>query len=1001
MSCVFSFDIGWKFHGWAVKNKSGIDAGVYAFENNSEKEDYSKIRRTKNRKRSKRRRLSEIKKLIVENSDFKNIKELNKFLDKRKDKNNLWQNIQKAHSQPLTQEEFILILYRFAKRRYYIDMRKKSSNKEDSEKKVIKKALSAIDEIYNSIEDSSKTYFSALFIRRKEIIEFLKEKGLPINEAKFPYTNRALDKLIKVKESELPKDFSNYELMLDNRQLAISIKKLAQIQRELDNSTKLFSKEFIDRYIELITFKGVVPSFEDKIGLCLSGNGKKRTAQSSIDAELARIATAYNLILETIDENGEIKEESFGTLGIEFNTFKNILITIAKKNKKSQVAAKALLKEIIKLKPCLKKKTIHFKNFKHKKEPLESVVIYLLGHCRLDKLSQNVQEQLLNNFEFRDKIEFAMLSNRSIETLQEKILNIAKEYNVELTDSDLEILSTSEVGKPAPCCNVVYQEITPLIIEGKDFQTALITKYPNSQINIKNYYRKTLDYEIYLQKQKINGINTPYQDKVIKEFIFLFNRLVQKYGEPDRVVIETTRAILSDSQKDEINKEIKKNEDLNKNINAILSEYEQKFSQKPSKGARVRLKLFVQQGGELKFGGKSAKCILTGNCISLEAAIEGDRTNRDHIIPQSWIHDNRLTNSMLLDASINQSQKSDMTPLQYLQNSGLSPAKAKEKLKEHIKGMKLSKLKVKYIFETKEKEEIKKESEDNIHSMDQRMKGVQDASIKLIMNLLVDQLRFNSSEKLTLAQYREKVLPVTGKMTSLFRKGWLKEYKKDRKKYHNHAVDALVMLNFDRKFLHSYIKLLQETYLTDKNPIWIPREKLSPTIKDFKETVYSIVKEFEEQSRIVVMQPTKKYSGRVFQETVYNKIEPHTVKTKNHFFMPNSGFTKLLLYKAKTTKRGKEQEVYKILKLHPAYKNIKEPQSIIGELYRNTLIYLKSKSYCGYFYIIGHSGNTLELNRANESNEKRIRPTLTSINELFIFKDTPPINGKVKKVCKE
>ena len=48
MERVFSFDIGWKFHGWAIKNENGIDAGVYAFENSNTNEDYAKIRRTKN-----------------------------------------------------------------------------------------------------------------------------------------------------------------------------------------------------------------------------------------------------------------------------------------------------------------------------------------------------------------------------------------------------------------------------------------------------------------------------------------------------------------------------------------------------------------------------------------------------------------------------------------------------------------------------------------------------------------------------------------------------------------------------------------------------------------------------------------------------------------------------------------------------------------------------------------------------------------------------------------
>jgi len=507
-----------------------------------------------------------------------------------------------------------------------------------------------------------------------------------------------------------------------------------------------------------------------------------------------------------------------------------------------------------------------------------------------------------------------------------------------------------------------------------------------------------------LKKQKQQGINNPFQNKVIEEFIFVFNRIIQKYGEADRIVLETTRGILSDNEKKKIEDTIAKNEKLNRQINDILDEYATKQGKKPAKGTRKRLKLFVQQGGELKFGGKNARCILTGNPISIDAAIEGDRTNTDHIIPQTWIHDNRLENKILMDRAVNQGDKEDKTPIQYLLSLGYTLKEAKEKLKENLKGMKLSKTKVRHIFEEREKEKIKKDAEDRIHNMDQRMKGIQDASIKLIMELLVDQYRFNTKEKLSVAQYREKVLPVTGKMTSLFRRGWLTGYKKRRDQYYNHAVDALVMLNFDRAFLTQYVTLLKQAYIEDKNPIWIAKEKMVPTIDKFKEKVQSFIEEYKEQSRVVVRRPLKKYVGRVFQQMPKNADVDHAVKTKKHYFIPDSGFGKLIFYKTKRIKNKKEIDSIGVIKVHPAHSKTDnlEEDNIIDEAYRNSLLYINNGNLCGYFYLIGYSKmangqEPLEVTPANFSVKKRVKPDITAKSfELKVIKKLP-INGKIKK----
>ncbi|WP_457748946.1 type II CRISPR RNA-guided endonuclease Cas9 [Sulfurimonas sp.] len=1055
---VFSFDIGWAFHGWAVKFQDNqIDTGVYAFEHDDAYKKLTELKREKQRRKNKNKRLDKLKAMLIDIDMANTPMEIGRLLKKMSHKNKLWKNIMQAHYEMIEPYEFMQILYRFAKRRYYIDMRKKETSQRVNQDKAkeegdIKKSLSVIQSIYDKYEPKKgeiKTWFSALFERREDLIGQIERHGIKIDKEKFPYTNKKLSKIFAEEQyKKLKKDvkLTGYELLLRNDQVAHSLELIAKKQRELGNNHNIFSKEFMDSYIRLITFKGVQPSLEDKIGLCLSGTGRKRHPKSSIDAEITRIKESYFLRLIETDNKGRIFEDEDGKnnelqlyeLGIDYETYYKLVYRLVSSNKKGEVTVKKLLDVIQKEQNELNHRYFVYKNFKHKQDHDNTIVLRLPGHRRLHDLSEKFRNVFLKNHLIRDQIEFEMLCYRDPDILKEKLEKIMKVNKIDYEDNDLEILAVSDVGKPAPCHNETYREIQELLEQGKNFQTALIEKYPEVMINIKREYRKYLSYKYYKKKQRLQGINNPFQDKVIEEFIFLFNRMVQKYGEADRIVLETTRSILSQSEKDEIEKKIRKNEKLNRDIENILDQYVEIHEKKPSKGSRERLKLFVQQGGELKFDGKQARCILTGHPISLEAAIEGDRTNTDHIIPQTWIHDNRLDNKILMDRAVNQKEKEDKTPIQYLVAQGYTVDVAKEKLKENISGIKksdidklikdkkctdeknakkllkqdiksmtLSKVKIRHIFEERGKEKIIKDAEDRIHNMDQRMKGIQDASIKLIMDLLVDQYRFNTEEKLSIAQYREKVLPVTGKMTSIFRRGWLSKYKKRREKYYNHAVDALIMLNFDRAFLTQYIILLKQSYLKDKDPIWIPKEKLFPTIDNFSNKVYAFIKEYEEQSRVTVRRPTKKYTGRIYKQTPQSKNEKHAIKTKKHYFVPNSGFTKLIFYKTVHIKRKKEVEGIGVFKIHPSNNEnaIQDNLSIIAEAYRNSLLYIKNHQVCGYYYLVGYSKKSngqepIELKYANQDQGKRLPIDVTAVGFRLEVIRKLPINGKLKKpVC--
>ncbi len=1022
---VFSFDIGWAFHGWAVKYNNQIDTGVYGFEHENYEKEYAELRRKENRKKSEKTRRETIIDLIVETGLFSSKKELEKYLKKSSHKNKIWDKLRQSHKEKIDPKEFVQILYRFAKRRHYVDMRKKvefkkSKNSKDREEGEIKKALSEIEQMYQLLPDKSdeykiKTWFIALFKRREEVVISLKSILPVLDERKFPYTNKKLKKIFSKEDyKKIEKKLTGYELLLKNKYIVDSLEKITSFQREIGNESPVFSEEFMKKYRTIVTFKGHHPSLADKIGFCLSGTGKKRHPQSALNAEITRIKERYFDLFLVKDESSS-KEVRLSELGIDFDVYYNLVVNLSKDNKSGEITVKKLISGIKKLDKSLKDKHFVHKNFAHKSEDAhdKSIALRLPGHRRLFDMSESFRNIFMQDNSLRDEIEFEMLCYRDPDTLKERLQKILDKHGItEYAQNDIEMLALSSPGKPAPCNNETYRTIQEGLEQGKNFQEALVMKYPDALVNVKRHFRKFLSYKLYKKQQRLRGVNNPFQDKVVEEFIFLFNRLIQKYGKADRIVIETTRAILSEKEKDEVVKQIKDNEKLNRKIEEILNEYVEQHQVKPAKKARERLKLFVQQGGELKFGGKEAKCILTGNPISLEAAIEGDRTNTDHIIPQTWIHDNRLENKILMDRAVNQSDKKDMTPIQYLVSKNYTLEEAEKKLKENIEKMKLSIIKNNHILEKRKKELIKKDAENRIHSMDQRMKGVQDASIKVIMDLLVDQYDFNLDEKLTLAQYREKILPVTGKMTSIFRRGWLPWYKKRREYYDNHAVDALVMLNFDRLFLIHYVTFLKQAYLEDRDPIWIGKEKLFPTIENFSDKVKAFVDEYKEQSRIVYRRPIKKYRGRIYKESPRNLKEKHAVLAKKHYFDPANGFQKLIFYKTKKINRGKEVDSISAIKFHPALKRQQidiDKEKIIAEAYRYSLLYVKTSKICGYFYLIGYSAfekqETIELTPANRSlrDKERIKPDITAKNfEFEVFVKDGHINGKrTKPHCNE
>ncbi len=156
-------------------------------------------------------------------------------------------------------------------------------------------------------------------------------------------------------------------------------------------------------------------------------------------------------------------------------------------------------------------------------------------------------------------------------------------------------------------------------------------------------------------------IYNPVVAKTVRITVRILNALIEKYGYPDRIVIEMPRDKNSDEEKSRITKEQRLNENELKEIKSkIKSEYgreitEQDFRQ--HKQLSLKLKLWNEQGG---------RCPYSGRAIRIDDLIDSnDMFEVDHIIPLSISYDDSRSNKVLVYASENQDKK-NMTPFAYL-----------------------------------------------------------------------------------------------------------------------------------------------------------------------------------------------------------------------------------------------------------------------------------------------------------------------------------------------
>ncbi|MCH5305602.1 MAG: type II CRISPR RNA-guided endonuclease Cas9 [Rikenella sp.] len=160
-----------------------------------------------------------------------------------------------------------------------------------------------------------------------------------------------------------------------------------------------------------------------------------------------------------------------------------------------------------------------------------------------------------------------------------------------------------------------------------------------------------------------NALRQPVVEKILNQLINLSNSLLERYGRPDEIRVELARELKqSREERERSAKSMRDNERENKRI------IERIEKEHPGVRAtrRVIQKYKLHQELMETIGGV---CIYCGKPITLSEALTGDSVDIEHIIPQSLLFDDSMSNKTLSHRHCNR-EKGNSTARDYMENKG-------------------------------------------------------------------------------------------------------------------------------------------------------------------------------------------------------------------------------------------------------------------------------------------------------------------------------------------
>ena len=278
------------------------------------------------------------------------------------------------------------------------------------------------------------------------------------------------------------------------------------------------------------------------------------------------------------------------------------------------------------------------------------------------------------------------------------------------------------------------------------------------------------------------AILSPVAKRAHRETFKVINKLREKYGEFDSIVIEVTRDKNTQEQKKRIKDSQKLFEDKNKEVDQLLKEsgYDPEHINNKTK---TKVSLYQEQAG---------KSAYTLQKIDIRDLIEDEKAYEiDHIIPISISLDNSLSNKVLATHKENQ-QKGNLTPIQaYLKGkfTGCDINTYRTVVKNNKS---LNRKKKSYLLNEKDITKF-----DTIQEFINRNLVDTSYACRTVMNTLQHYFKDNNIPT--------KVHTIRGQATSALRKRI--DLPKDREEdYFHHAIDALIVASLKKlNLINTYL----------------------------------------------------------------------------------------------------------------------------------------------------------------------------------------------------
>ena len=689
----------------------------------------------------------------------------------------------------LTKDEFTFALYTTISRRGYSNQFNTKDTKNDG---VINGAISKNKAIY--LENNLAIPSLVLWNKKIE----LENDGfinVSIRNKKDNYNN-SLDRELWQEELEklLESQKNNSELFEDKEKYETFKNKLLHGVNE--NSLGIFEQR-------------PLKSMEDMVGYCsfynaYHQNSQKRVAKAHISSiEFTLRQRIENSILGNLifnDKTGDIftptKKDIENT--IEFWLKNTLTQTINTRN----IFDKAGLKNI-KIKIADKQ---------------DDTILDIKLHTQLLEIFRNAN---IDIFEKHKALYTKILEKIHYFVNKEQIVKEIKKVDIENILDDVTVEKLSNVNKGnkgfyASFSLFFIDEILQKLRAGESYQNSLtqlgyfkkyldITPYdylpplnPSSddikwlEKNVKNFKVEHLFYQ---------PLISPNVKRVISILRKLINDLIKKYGKIDEIIIETARELNTKTEEEQIKDSQANSRKEIKEAEKLLEAYKYESTNKNIE----RTILYIEQ---------RAKCLYSGNPMTLEEALDEIQTEVEHFIPRSKIWINLNKNKILVFKKHNQN-KIDKHPIIYLK-SKTAWEDFQHRVNEHIS----NKSKVFWLT-----------NEDNINknwekgNLEYKFLNDNKSASKIIANYLEHYLFPKQNKHGKGWETNSNIIRVTGKAISELKRLWgidkiqpkNEDDKKDRDTNYHHTIDALVisLLNqSSKKALNDFFKQNENGFKT-------------------------------------------------------------------------------------------------------------------------------------------------------------------------------------------